>query len=376
MLLCDDFKKSFNDIWQSSLTEEKTDYSFVKSDLGLEQLCSQLIAEYLFKNNLKVDQSTTHHQLCTTLNVISEYQPFIEYMLNYLASNDYLIQKEHSFFITKKLISLSSTSSFKKIEATTHTSYKNIAKLVTHCITSYEAVLSGQMPYTQVLFPRGNINFISQNLAEFHKIQQRLPIYFDRLVVLLEHLTKDNEYLNILEIGAGTGIMTWPVLNGLASQIKEQNFSYYITDISRTFLAKAKKQALNLEVSEHLEFKILNMNYEPIKQDFKLNSMDIILIFDALHVAKDISKTLEYFRLLLKKQGVLIFLETTTLPSWQHFIWGLTPEWWQHEQNKHGPLINKARWKNALDQSKFSDVCIFNGPKNTHCDILLFYCQT
>lgn len=89
------------------------------------------------------------------------------------------------------------------------------------------------------------------------------------------HMTHSNPNLRILEIGAGTGSCTKVVLRHLKSQAGVRRYkSYTFTDISPAFTQAAVEKFLG---QENLEYRVLDISKDPIKQGFEPDSYDLII---------------------------------------------------------------------------------------------------
>ena len=107
--------------------------------------------------------------------------------------------------------------------------------LLEHCLKFYNDVLSGKVQATEVLFPDGTFDLVSQ-------VYTSNPIadHFNSVVaqIIENYVTTSDKPIKILEIGAGTGGTTRFIL----PKIKGYNVSYDFTDVSLSFLNKAKSK--------------------------------------------------------------------------------------------------------------------------------------
>lgn len=84
-----------------------------------------------------------------------------------------------------------------------------------------------------------------------------------------------NPALRILEIGAGTGVATRDALKHLKSKEGVRLYSQYMfTDISPAFMGPAKE---SFGQKETLEYHVLDISRDPLKQGFKPHSFDLII---------------------------------------------------------------------------------------------------
>lgn len=114
------------------------------------------------------------------------------------------------------------------------------------------------------------------------------------------NLVKDNKVEKFLEVGAGTC--------RFSAMIKEKNpeIEVYATDISEKYLENGGEKAdINTFVIES----------EILREKFKENTFDTILMTDTLHHHKDRIKTLENIYAILKPNGVFIIRELNRLSN-------------------------------------------------------------
>ena len=144
----------------------------------------------------------------------------------------------------------------------------------------------------------------------------------------INHLIFKSPYMTILEIGAGTGGTTLPLLRALGGKtsfIKQYDY----TDISSGFFDSARSKLCDW--SEMLRFRTLNIERDPVDQGFEEASYDLIIASNALHATKCIDDTLANVQRLLKPGGRLALIEVTRLVPFINVIVGHLPGWWRGE---------------------------------------------
>ncbi|EEP81156.1 hypothetical protein UREG_05998 [Uncinocarpus reesii 1704] len=125
------------------------------------------------------------------------------------------------------------------------------------------------------------------------QINTQLSCYLD----LLAHKNSD---LKILEIGAGTGGTTAPVLEILGGQngTSPRFSNYTFTDISTGFFAKAQEKFI--QWAPFMTYKRLNIEEDPLIQGFKANEYDVVIAANALHATRSMDNTLTNVKKLMK----------------------------------------------------------------------------
>ncbi|KAI0453135.1 hypothetical protein F5B21DRAFT_505692 [Xylaria acuta] len=164
-----------------------------------------------------------------------------------------------------------------------------------------------------------------------------------------------NPRLRVIEIGGGTASATVPVLKKLGGQRGETpRFSQWtFTDISTGWFENARD--LLQEWEPRVEYRKLDIESDAVEQGFDPESYDVVLAVNVLHATKDLRKTLENCRRLLKPGGSLVLGENTNPNDISSFIFGILPGWWVAEDGReNGPLLLRSEWDVALKEAGFS----------------------
>ncbi|RYO75255.1 hypothetical protein DL764_010541 [Monosporascus ibericus] len=183
-----------------------------------------------------------------------------------------------------------------------------------------------------------------------------------RLAAYVDLLAHKNSAINILEVGAGTGSTTGPVLEALSHQGKYVGSSarfvrYDFTDVSPSFFAAAQERYA--KHASRMRFKTLNLECDPEEQGFELGSYDIVIAASVLHATSSIDRTLLHVRKLLKPGGQLIFSEPTNRRmATTSCMFGVLPGWWLSTESYRtsGPLLTKQEWNEALLRAGFGEL--------------------
>ncbi|KAI1120480.1 hypothetical protein F5Y10DRAFT_289649 [Nemania abortiva] len=176
-----------------------------------------------------------------------------------------------------------------------------------------------------------------------------------RFIDLASH---EQPNLRLLEVGAGTGSMTKRVLSTLRHLEKRDGVSkfqdYTYTDISPAFFKAAQGKFRDFD--SRMIYKRLDLESDPIEQEYEEGSYDIILASAVLHATSDLTATLRKVRKLLKPQGHLIFVETHPTVGWMNIVWGLLPGWWLSSEawRSQSPLATEQQWDGLLRKTGFT----------------------
>lgn len=199
--------------------------------------------------------------------------------------------------------------------------------------------------------------------------------------LLVDNLAHNNPNLKILEVGAGTGGVTLPILERLCKSPDQtaRLQEYLFTDISTGFFEGAEEK---LAAWKHLlTFRKLNIEEDPVAQGFVPGTFDLIIAANVLHATARITRTVSNVRKLLRPGGRLLLVELTT-PQARLFPFATLPGWWLAEPEfelgaptkytkassvatvsgvtknfrSEGPLLTEDQWDSVLKSSGFSGV--------------------
>lgn len=146
-----------------------------------------------------------------------------------------------------------------------------------------------------------------------------------RLGQHVTHLCFKKPYLRVLEVGAGTGSTTIPILKALRSEQLPLG-EYVFTDISSGFFDEARKL---LSASDSVvTFSKLDVSRDPEIQGYQAHSFDLIVAANVIHATESIGKSLANIRKLLKPDGKLALIEVTQPHVYLGLIFGTLPGWW------------------------------------------------
>ncbi|RJE26620.1 polyketide synthase [Aspergillus sclerotialis] len=165
-----------------------------------------------------------------------------------------------------------------------------------------------------------------------------------------------NPQMRVLEIGAGTCAATMRVLECLQSSSGTPLFSSYaVTDISPAFLQAARS---TLTEAKNIEYFVLDISQDPLKQGFESESFDLIIASNVLHATPSLSATLRNVHRLLAPGGYLLLHELCSTIPYVNIIMGLFPGWWLGEDDGRGrePFVSPDRWDQELRNTGFSGV--------------------
>ncbi|KAJ4293019.1 hypothetical protein N0V88_005683 [Collariella sp. IMI 366227] len=216
------------------------------------------------------------------------------------------------------------------------------------------AILRGMIPPLQVLMHDNLLHNYYNNSVGGERHSAQMTFYIDQLA-------HKNPNMKILEIGAGTGSATLPILETLGGNhgTAPRFESYTFTDISIGFFEKAKETLAPWV--PFMKFAPLNIEEDPLTQgSFEEGDYDLIVASNVLHATRSIQKTLENTRKLLKPNGKLVLSEVTN-PAQKmrfHMIVGSLEGWWYGEEDgrHNGPVLTVDEWHEKMLKAGFDGV--------------------
>ncbi|PKX95405.1 non-reducing polyketide synthase pyr2 [Aspergillus novofumigatus IBT 16806] len=169
--------------------------------------------------------------------------------------------------------------------------------------------------------------------------------WYDRLVSLVGQLAALYPEMNILEVtSSGTDRVTRRVLREIGTAYN----TYTRAVIHRSMMAPSTKPPAQPFIQEQ---DLEDLSFEP-------DSVDLIIVHQALYNTKSLTDTLTMFRRLLKIGGYLLVLEDTN-PHLIHRNLLLPLSAWQGndaEHPSHGPVRTREAWKDLLIDHGFSGI--------------------
>ena len=186
---------------------------------------------------------------------------------------------------------------------------------------SLMSIFSGNVDPLSLLFQDDLLNRFYLNEDSSVLCCSHLISFFHQLIFKRPNIT-------ILEIGAGTGGTTKPLLQSL-EKLRCIIKRYDYTDVSPGFFGSARR-LLN-EWSYFLRFKTLDIEQDPSDQGFEAGSYDLIIACNVLHATRNMDNTIHNVRKLLKPGGKLALIEFTRIVPWMNVTVGILPGFWHGE---------------------------------------------
>jgi NADPH:quinone reductase-like Zn-dependent oxidoreductase/SAM-dependent methyltransferase len=227
--------------------------------------------------------------------------------------------------------------------------------LLGRCGAHLADALRGNVDPLQLLFPAGDTS-----VAEHLYTDSPVARTFNEMVrsAVSEVVSNDaNRPVRILEIGGGTGGTTAHLLPVLPAERAE----YVFTDISPAFTARAAEK---FGAYPFVSCRPLDIERDPLDQQFELGRHDIVLAVNVLHAVRDVREALSHIRRLLVPGGLLLLVEVTAPQRWVDLSFGLTDGWWRFtdaDLRPEYPLLNRECWLELLTKEGFEAADVRTG---------------
>ncbi|KAH7025271.1 putative polyketide synthase [Microdochium trichocladiopsis] len=184
--------------------------------------------------------------------------------------------------------------------------------------------------------------------------EERAQRCYAQMGAYICELSKQKPGLKIVEIGAGTGSASEPLLRALGTEGQAMVEKYDFTDISPVFFKAAKEKLADFR--DIVGFKVCDLEREVSQQGFQPHSYDLVIACNVVHATRSITESLDRIHSLLKPGGKFLLMELTKVEPCYNLIFGSLPGWWagSAEGRSLSPLLSKASWTSILKQQGFS----------------------
>ncbi|MFC7544024.1 methyltransferase [Siccirubricoccus deserti] len=220
-------------------------------------------------------------------------------------------------------------------------------ELLDRCMASLDGILDGSIPASEAFFPDGSMELLARvyagddNAAFLHGAAAQAVVQAVRAA---------GASPRVLEIGAGTGGTTGPVLHALRRAALSAEFVF--TDLSPRFLQQARERF----GADHAGFRttLLDISRDPAEQGLA-GGFDVVLAANVLHATPEMRETLRHAAALLTPGGTLVVNEMTAARDYATLTFGLLEGWWlandPASRLPHAPLLSIGQWRCLLAES-------------------------
>ena len=215
----------------------------------------------------------------------------------------------------------------------------------------------------------------SQPLAEEFYVDLMRSVGVDAKVhKFLDAVSFKNPSMKILEVGAGTGSITSYILAPLLGSGAPRFSRYDYTDVSAGFFERAKEKFATEAPIEKFDFRIFDLESNPLSQGLEASSYDLIVAASVIHATSNLKDTLTRLRTVLKPGGKLILFEVLRPECLRvATIFGTLPGWWASTDfradgdRRWGPNITTAQWQSLLTETGFTVDAVVADHKDELC---------
>lgn len=235
--------------------------------------------------------------------------------------------------------------------------------LLERCGPALAAILTGRTPPLELLFPEGDLT-LTTALYQHSPVFAALGSVLAQLTVSLPRRPGAGEPLSILEIGAGTGSTTSPILEALPAG----SARYTFTDVSPLFTRKAAEK---FAAHAHVTYQLLDIERSPQEQGFQGQRHDLIIAANVLHATQSIDVSLAHLVDLLAPGGTLLLLEVTSRQRWADLTFGLLDGWWRFNDcdlRSDYALLSTEQWRERLAAAGFDSIEVIP-VDHARCDV-------
>ncbi|WP_206409304.1 SDR family NAD(P)-dependent oxidoreductase, partial [Lysobacter enzymogenes] len=293
--------------------------------------------------------------------VSPQYRAWLRHTLNLLAERGMAVERDGAWQVAGPMPAVSPWQEWERNAAQWLDSAELAApvRLAEATLRELRPVLSGQRAATDVLFPKS-----SPHLVEGIYRDSPVPDYFNKVLcsTLVRYIERRRRIdpdarLRILEIGAGTGGTTTPLVRALqpyAASIAEYRF----TDISRSFAVAAQDEYA--QRAPYMTYGSFDVERAAAAQGIEIGGYDVVVAANVLHATGDIARTLRNAKAALKRNGVLLLNEVCATSLFAHVTFGLLKGWWLY-QDAHlripgSPALSPESWRAVLAEQGFEAI--------------------
>ncbi|MCM3291429.1 methyltransferase [Paenibacillus sp. MER 180] len=338
----------------------------------LDKVCLSCAASFFSDKLDSFSKKTiTVHELMAAFAIKEEFSSFVLRLLMILEEHAYITNEDGIITVTKSLHDIPEIDVILQQFSDEQRTFMPYVELLLHCSSEYGRIFQGDIPANEVLYPNGEFSMVDD-------VDKRLPQASKRSIYgeILARIIKDmvhtkKKKVRILEIGAGTGELTYKIMKQLTIS---DHVEYYFTDIGQSFVATAKFEAQK-SGNKMMKFAKLDISVDIERQGFHANSFDIIIGYDVLQATESVERSLLHVKKLLVPGGILAQIQSYGDQHVDNLIYGLSPGWWNFTKDPlRGSRITMlpSEWREALNSTGFH--CIQSLPDNSDssdCVILL-----
>lgn len=224
-------------------------------------------------------------------------------------------------------------------------------------------ILSGRMPPLELMQD-------NQLLQRFYAECLKLDRSRNQMAKLVRLYALQNPRAKMLEIGAGSGASTYPVLDTLGTK-DPLCASYDFTNVSDTLFEAAEEDLTAWK--SLLSFRTLDVEQDPSVQGFEPGTYDLVIASQAFIRTKSVDEIMANVRKLLKPGGTLIMIERThDQPDFRMTFGLLSDQCLDDEEYRLlTPSLTADAWNDVLQKNGFNRLDV--EVRDCECDDVYSY---
>ncbi|KEY68502.1 hypothetical protein S7711_08355 [Stachybotrys chartarum IBT 7711] len=218
-----------------------------------------------------------------------------------------------------------------------------VARVIFRFMVKAEAIFKGEASAAELL-------------GHEHGIKQLHNFFGSRVDYreFLELLGHSNPTMRILEIGGSSGGLTQSILGGLTTVDDERRYIRYVYTDASDDAFKTVKEAFGQH--ENVDFRVLDLTKDPVKQGFEPESFDLIIASNSLGKSHNTQETLRNVRKLMKPGARLLLQELNPALKTFDYLHGFRRDWWIDtvEASLGGTHVDAVQWNQELRDAGFT----------------------
>ena len=321
----------------------------------VEPLLNLLCAGYIWKALASVGfepqllARISAETLAEQLGVISQHRRLLDRMLEILHEDGVLRRVEEEWEVCQIPEYKEPQETWKELLARFPAYQAEL--MLARCGEQLAEVLRGKVDPLQLIFSEGSMTTLEHLYHDGPTFRIYNLLVQKAIRAALEQLPSGRK-VRILEIGAGTGSTTSYVLPVLSAKQTE----YVFTDITPVFASSAAQKFSDYPF---IDYRVLDIEADPVSQGFDPHSFDLIVASNVLHATCNLRSTLENVKQLLASEGLLVVVEITKAPRLVELSFGMLKGWWLFSDldlRPSYPLLSRPKWQDLLEDAGFLEV--------------------
>lgn len=323
-----------------------------------DELCAVGAEYYISQGRFDAGLEYTVDDILSRLNVVGDYKHFAVFLLDILVRAGRAERTDCGYILSGHMSREKYEQCIREAVAR-EPQFEAYIMLFKHCVDHYYEAFSGKIPGNSVIYPDGNFDMLNQVEKQLPNTS-RLDTYITICKKIYRHIiSSGSDMVRILEIGGGTGRLSWPLLEYL----RDLDIEYYFTDIGNSFLAEARKEAEKRNL-HNIKFCNFNLERDHREQQMADCMFDCIVGIEVIQATSNVDNVLQRLYRMLKTNGIISMIQTFKEPDMVQMIFGYAPGYWNFNKDSRragkGMNMDARQWKAAYQEAGFSNIAVFD----------------